>query len=1182
MSTSSDQRNPVELLAEEFLERKRQGEKPTLREYLERHPDLADEIRELFPALLMMEDLGDSSGATTGSLAAQDGIAPMARLERLGDYRILREIGRGGMGVVYEAEQESLGRRVALKVLSAGALVDSQQVRRFEREARAAARLHHTNIVPVFGVGQHEGHHYYVMQFIAGLGLDLVLYDLRLLRRTRTGPKPEKAPEADARDAHEPPAGMAERSRPGLTAAEVARSLIEGRCSREGSPAVGVSTTEPFNGAAVSAPPPIAPAVDSSSVLLPGSTEHSALSDSDRRYYQSVARIGVQVAEALEFANRQGVLHRDIKPSNLLLDNRGNVWVTDFGLAKTADADNLTHTGDIVGTIRYMAPERFQGRCDARSDVYSLGLTLYELVALRPAYEAADRHMLMDHVLHEEPARLMKLAPTVPRDLETIVAKAIARDPAERYATAELLGGDLQRFVDDRPIQARRASLMERAGRWARRNPVVASLTAALVLLLLAVAAGASLAAFRFRDIARIAEYNRYLSDIALAHREVLAEKPGRAEQLLDGCPPHLRGWEWNYLKRQGHTALLTIPAHDDYVFSVAYRPDGKALATCSQDGTLRTWDAVSGRLIRTLPGHAPDICWRVTYSPDGTRLASAGRDKAVRIWDAASGRLIRTLLGHAGTVLGVDFSPDGRLLASSGIGVVKLWDTWTWREIRSLPEPGFTSVKFSRNGRRLGSSSGKGSLLIWETATLVKEVHPAAPILRLEGDFISGPMAFSPDGRSFAVGSKEGSLRIFDVESGGAAIGPLVAHTSYIWEEAFSPDGRYLASTSADQTVRVWEARTGRLLRTFFGHMNRTTGLAFSRDSRRLASASMDRTVKIWDVADISGPARQEARTLPRHPGSAIKVVHRSDGRFFATVNGVDILRATTVRQDPRRAETVTIWDATTGQEIRTLSVPDPKAVACHDVAFDSSFGRIAWARDNGTVEIRDAATGRLTLVLSGHGDLVESVAFSRDGHRIASAGRDATVRVWDAASGQCLQILPGTRDENLGLQFSPDGRCLALDGSDSNRLRPNLVWRWDAATGRTLGESFDEGAMAFHPDSRRIARSVGAEILILDVASGAEMLRLSGHSELIRSMSFSRDGRRLASVAYDGTVKLWEPTTGRELLTLLHGRDEKLTGVSFSPDGRQIVSTSESGTIKVWDATPLPEASMATNGGP
>jgi eukaryotic-like serine/threonine-protein kinase len=257
MTTSSDARNPVEALAEEFLDRKRRGERPTLREYVERHPDLVDDIRDLFPALLMMEDLGEDSDGTTGSIAVCDRAVVGVRLQRLGDYRILREIGRGGMGVVYEAEQESLGRRVALKVLSAGLLVDPKHVRRFEREAKAAARLRHTNIVPVFGVGKQDGHHYFVMQFIAGLGLDVVLDDLRRLRSGKAEAKP----------------AVAANRLSGLTGVDVARSLLTGRFDADGPPLDG-SQTEPIGGMAPAAAPP--PDSDVSSAILPGSSELSA------------------------------------------------------------------------------------------------------------------------------------------------------------------------------------------------------------------------------------------------------------------------------------------------------------------------------------------------------------------------------------------------------------------------------------------------------------------------------------------------------------------------------------------------------------------------------------------------------------------------------------------------------------------------------------------------------------------------------------------------------------------------------------------------------------------------------------------------------------------------------------------------------------------------------------------
>jgi hypothetical protein len=446
-------------LAEAFLERQRRGERPAVEAYAAAHPDLAGEIRRLFPALLMMEELKPVDSDLTGIVAAAArGAAP----ERLGDYRILREVGRGGMGVVYEAEQESLGRRVALKVMAAQGLQGPRQLLRFHREAKAAARLHHTNIVPVFGVGEADGLHYYVMQFIPGLGLDAVLDELRRLQ----GPSPK--PEAAA-----PPAGGR-----AATVTDAARSLLTGRFPP--APAEERSEERTAPGPVTAAAPP----APSSTLVLPGRSGRSSAADPACPYARSVALIGVQVAEALDYAHRQGVLHRDIKPSNLLLDGQGTVWVADFGLAKAADSDDLTHTGDIVGTVRYMAPERFEGRCDARSDVYALGLTLYELLALRPAFDESDRHRLIHQVTHSEPPRLRGLDPRLPRDLETVVHKALEREPTRRYGDAGALAEDLRRFVEGRAIRARRVSPLEHAWRWGRRNPAAAALAAAVLALI--------------------------------------------------------------------------------------------------------------------------------------------------------------------------------------------------------------------------------------------------------------------------------------------------------------------------------------------------------------------------------------------------------------------------------------------------------------------------------------------------------------------------------------------------------------------------------------------------------------------------------------------------------------------------------------------------------------------------
>jgi serine/threonine protein kinase/Flp pilus assembly protein TadD len=457
------------LLADEFAERYRRGERPPLSEYTDRYPELADEIRELFPAMVAIEQFGSGADAATGphSTRPKD-MRPMP--ERLGDYRIVREIARGGMGIVYEAVQESLGRHVALKVLPHHRLSDPSQLERFRREARAAATLHHTNIVPVFGVGECDGVHHYAMQYIQGQSLDDVLREVTRLR----GVKPTEPAPSDVL-AHDP-----------ALAKSVALGLVSGQFASRAGVLVEVESTRTTH-----LPPPGEHPTSIASGEGPGPS-HSASSivgQSGSLYFRSVARIGIQVAEAIAYAHDHKVLHRDIKPSNLLLDLQGTVWVTDFGLAKTEGADALTRSGDIVGTLRYMAPEQFRGMAEARSDIYALGLTLYEMLTLKPAFAAEDRAHLIEKILTDEPLRPRQLDPRIPHDLETITLKAMARDASDRYRTALELAEDLRRFLEDKPISARRPSFIDRASKWAQRHRSVVA-TGVIGLL----AAGAILA----------------------------------------------------------------------------------------------------------------------------------------------------------------------------------------------------------------------------------------------------------------------------------------------------------------------------------------------------------------------------------------------------------------------------------------------------------------------------------------------------------------------------------------------------------------------------------------------------------------------------------------------------------------------------------------------------------------
>jgi serine/threonine-protein kinase len=581
-STGGDP-NLVAQVVAEWRERLLQGERFEVQEYIAKYPDIANELRELFPAIVLIEDLREHTGDLTGSVSAGAIRVESKTLERLGDFRIIREIGRGGMGIVYEAEQESLGRRVALKVLPAQALLDEHKRERFQREAKAAARMHHTNIVPVYGVGEQDGLYYYVMQFIQGLGLDAILAEIKNLRRASSTTR------AGGVSTHSPP--MVVRH-PDLSAVDVAQSLLSGvfaqapseqveapREVRTGFETVTLTRIGPPQAAEEPcemklAPeaahvkqiaktmgvPPRKPPGTSSSAEITEAVKKSTLTETVQHYWLSVARIGMQVAEALDYAHSQGVLHRDIKPSNLLLDTHGTVWVTDFGLAKaTTEGDDLTHTGDIVGTLRYMAPERFSGISDTRCDIYSLGLTLYEMLVEQPAYDETDRGKLIRQVTTITPPRPRKLNPAVPRDLETIVLKATDREPARRYTTARALADDLKRFVEDKPIKARQASQAERLWRWCRRNPVVAGLSAAILALLVGIALASTAVAFRFK---KMAEEESFLRNRESFLRQVSEESRKEAETNLQEAQRQKQRAEENLHEAQRQKKLAEENFH--------------------------------------------------------------------------------------------------------------------------------------------------------------------------------------------------------------------------------------------------------------------------------------------------------------------------------------------------------------------------------------------------------------------------------------------------------------------------------------------------------------------------------------------------------------------------------------------------------------------------------------------
>ncbi len=508
-SLSRDDLRQMIAICDRFEAMWKAGENPRVEAYLGDAPEqlhfyLLSELRAIESEL--RRDLGDDTSIDSDRLKQslsleEDETASRHAVLRattskgipsqLGDYVILREIGRGGMGVVYEAVQQSLGRHVALKILPWHQIGDSSQLERFQDEPRLAARLHHSNIVPVFGVGEDHGVHYYAMQYIKGDGLNNIIDELRALRLGQNLVPPPEGSVAEEKS-----------FRSSASAVNLARKLLTGRFA--GFPTGdgrSLDTTETKTKTATFHGP--APATSPSTVLESSTVDCTDLTDSSPHdYFREVARIGLQVAEALAYAHGQGILHRDIKPSNLLIDSSGTVWVADFGLAKAEGSDGLTRPGEIVGTLRYMAPERFKEHTDHRSDLYSLGATLYELLTLRPLFGAVNRLQLEKHIQHDAPKAPRSLDPRIPRDLETVVLKALAKDPDRRYVDAEAMAADLQRVLDDQPIEARRISSMERAWRWCCRHKAIASLLATVQVLLVVGLVGSLLAARRFDRLA--------------------------------------------------------------------------------------------------------------------------------------------------------------------------------------------------------------------------------------------------------------------------------------------------------------------------------------------------------------------------------------------------------------------------------------------------------------------------------------------------------------------------------------------------------------------------------------------------------------------------------------------------------------------------------------------------------
>ncbi|MDG3006928.1 protein kinase domain-containing protein [Paludisphaera mucosa] len=1129
---------------------------------------------------------------------AQEAPAPP---RSFGDYRIVREVGRGGMGVVYEAWQVSLGRRVALKVLSHG-LGDARRRRRFEREARSAGRLHHTNIVPVFGVGEHEGTPYYVMQFITGVGLDAVL-DRSRRAPFRMASTDELSGSTAAWDPTEGHAGDVAGDEP-TALVEIPLGGSASDTHRDSAFGFVGPPRDPVRGGG----PPGAVAAHDAPAETPAPAEAKDDEAGPDRW-KWIARLGVQAASGLEFAHSQGVLHRDVKPSNLMLDERGTVWVTDFGLARWGEYQDLTQSDDVVGTLRYMAPEALDGVYDRSGDVYGLGLTLYELLGRRPAFDERDRARLIRQVSQASPPPLRKLDRRIPIDLATVVHKAIERRPEDRYASAAALEADLQRFLEDRPVLARRASLAERYWRWARRNPTIAILGGLLTAVLVTATAASLVAASRFRSQAEVqrglaeereagrlearkardeeAEAHR-LADAALGnlkaardelHQTLYATRSNLAaaawggddygpyRKLLDLMRPRpgeadLRGWEWRYLRGLDGEERLTVRERGEAFVAVAARPDGTSFATLGLDGTIRVWGLVDGRAGWVVeapnPRNRPSDLRRgvhaLAYSPDGRRIAGPGGDGLVGIYDAATGERLRTLGEGRAAVLSLAWSPDGsRLAAAYATHVVHIWDPETGVELPSLPgghRSSIAAIAVSPDGRVAATGGLDGLVMIWsygETPGLHRTLAGH------EGDVRA--VAFSPEGSRLISGGLDGSIRIWDVAT-GALLTVIQAHKGGVLSLACPRSGGWIASGGNDDAVRVWDADSGRLIHRFLGHTEGVRTLAIAPDGRSLISASTEGVAKVWEPLSPTRPRTLQTQTMLAPTGGAGALALSPDGQLLASGHLDAFTR---------------IWNAKSGvllQEFKGF----PSSV--RSLAFSPDGRLLASAGGDpdappalrGAVTIWDVAKARPVQTYTGHDGVVDEVVFLADASLIASAGGDHKIHVWDAETGRLRMTLEGHSDAVRRLALSRDGRTLA-SGADDDAMK-----LWDLPSGvlkSTIPLGGDVLALAFSDDGRWLASAVrDGPLQVWNPAAPEFPHTLEGHVRHVTCLGFTPDGR-LVSGGLDRSVRVWDVAEKRSLLTL-EDHSTPVTALAVGRNGDLVSSAALDHTIKLREAPP------------